>query len=85
MLIRSEGDYESSLMATSFTQKNCRTMFGSMVILEELSFKFVESKEFHQFCWALNPKFVIPSRVIVAKDCFHMYMKEKKKFKSVLT
>ena len=60
-------------------------MLASMVILDELPFKFVESEGFHQFCRALNPKFVIPSRVTIPKDCFQMYMKEKKKLKSVLT
>ncbi|KAL0546175.1 hypothetical protein IC582_016081 [Cucumis melo] len=41
--------------------------------------KFVESEEFHPFCWAINQKSVIPLRVTIAKDCFQMYMKEKKK------
>ena len=52
-----EGDEysENSLMATSFTQENCRTIIACMVILDELSFKFVESEEFDQFCQALNP------------------------------
>ena len=65
-------------MATFFTQENCRTMFASMVILDELSFKYVKIEGFHQFCRALNPKFVIPSRVTVANDCFLMYMWKKK-------
>ena len=83
--VEGEGDSNSSLMTTSFIKENCRTMLASMVILDELPFKFVESEGFHQFCRALNPKFVIPSRVTVAKDCFQMYMKQKKKLKSVLT
>ena len=83
--VEGKGDSKSSLMATPLTQANCRTMFARMVILDELSFKFVESEWFHQFCLTLDPKFVIPSRVTVAKDCFQMYMKEKKRLKSVLT
>uniref|UniRef100_A0A9I9ED20 HAT C-terminal dimerisation domain-containing protein n=1 Tax=Cucumis melo TaxID=3656 RepID=A0A9I9ED20_CUCME len=70
--VEGEGDSESSLMAASFSQENCRKMLARMVILDELPFKFVESKGFHQFCRALNPKFVILSRVIVAKDCFQI-------------
>ena len=66
------------IMATFFTQENYRTMLASMVILDELSFKFVESEGFYQFCRALNPKVVIPSRVFVSNDCFQMYMKGKK-------
>ncbi|KAL4021214.1 hypothetical protein IC575_020006 [Cucumis melo] len=83
--VEGEGDSESNLMTASFTQENCRKMLARMVILDELPFKFVESEGFHQFCRALNPKFVIPSRVTVAKDCFQMYMKEKKKLKNALT
>uniref|UniRef100_A0A9I9E8D2 BED-type domain-containing protein n=1 Tax=Cucumis melo TaxID=3656 RepID=A0A9I9E8D2_CUCME len=65
--VEGEGDSESSLMATSFTQENCRKMLARMVILDELPFKFVESEGFHKFCRALNPKFVIPSREDCAK------------------
>uniref|UniRef100_A0A9I9EA04 Zinc finger BED domain-containing protein RICESLEEPER 2-like n=1 Tax=Cucumis melo TaxID=3656 RepID=A0A9I9EA04_CUCME len=70
--VEGEGDSESSLMAASFTQENCRKMLARMVILDEFPFKFVESEGFHQFCRALNPKFVIPSRVTVAKDYFQI-------------
>ncbi|KAA0068066.1 putative transposase [Cucumis melo var. makuwa] len=45
--VEGEGDSESSLMAASFTQENCRKMLARMVILDELPFKFVESEEFH--------------------------------------
>ena len=76
--VEGEGDSNSSLMTTSFIKENCRTMLASMVILDELSFIFVGSEGFHQFCRALNPKFVIPSRVTVANDCFLMYMWKKK-------
>ncbi|XP_050946530.1 zinc finger BED domain-containing protein RICESLEEPER 2-like [Cucumis melo] len=41
--VEGEGDFESSLMAASFTQENCRKMLARMVILDELPFKFVET------------------------------------------
>uniref|UniRef100_A0A9I9EB68 HAT C-terminal dimerisation domain-containing protein n=1 Tax=Cucumis melo TaxID=3656 RepID=A0A9I9EB68_CUCME len=48
--VEGERDSESSLMVTSFTQENCNTMLASMVIFDELPFKFVESEWFHQLC-----------------------------------
>ncbi|XP_050941542.1 zinc finger BED domain-containing protein RICESLEEPER 2-like [Cucumis melo] len=41
--VEGEGDSESSLMAASFSQENCRKMLARMVILDELPFKFVET------------------------------------------
>ncbi|KAA0068144.1 zinc finger BED domain-containing protein RICESLEEPER 2-like isoform X3 [Cucumis melo var. makuwa] len=37
--VEGEGDSESSLMAASFTQENCRKMLARMVILDEFPFK----------------------------------------------
>ncbi|KAA0026197.1 putative transposase [Cucumis melo var. makuwa] len=40
--VEGEGDSESSSMAASFTQENCRKMLARMVILDELPFKSIE-------------------------------------------
>uniref|UniRef100_A0A9I9E9F0 BED-type domain-containing protein n=1 Tax=Cucumis melo TaxID=3656 RepID=A0A9I9E9F0_CUCME len=47
--VEGEGDSKSSLMATSFISEKCKTMLATIVILDELSFKFIESEGFINF------------------------------------
>lgn len=45
-----------------YDRKVVRLMLSKMIILDELTFKFIESVEFRIFMSTLCPKFVIPSR-----------------------
>ena len=80
-----EGDSGYTLLATSFNVEHCRKMLARMIIVDELAFRFVQGEGFRAFCSPLQPKFFIPSRATVAKDCSQLYSSEKKKLKSVLT
>ncbi|KNA11902.1 hypothetical protein SOVF_130440 [Spinacia oleracea] len=55
-----------------------------MVIVDELPFKFVEGQGFRHFCSVIEPRFHLPSRITVAKDCYESYLTEKRKLKSLL-
>jgi hypothetical protein len=48
-----------------------------MVIINELSFNFMEGKGFRLFSRTMQPKFDIPSRFIVMRDCLKLYVEEK--------
>uniref|UniRef100_A0A803L0M6 BED-type domain-containing protein n=1 Tax=Chenopodium quinoa TaxID=63459 RepID=A0A803L0M6_CHEQI len=39
---------------------------------------------FRHFCGVMEPRFNVPSRITVAKDCFETYLTEKRKLKNVL-
>ena len=50
-----------------------------MIIMDELSFKFVENEGFKLCCSIACPEFDPPSRVTIVRDIFQLYLDEKKK------
>ena len=50
-----------------------------MIIMDELSFKFVENEGFKLFCSIVCPKFDPPSTVTIARDIFELCLEEKKR------
>ena len=55
-----------------------------MVVIDELSFCFVEGEGFKSFVQTLQPKFVPPSRVTISRDIFHLFLDEMFKLKKEL-
>ncbi|KAI8550192.1 hypothetical protein RHMOL_Rhmol06G0085800 [Rhododendron molle] len=72
------------LVATSFSQGSARTALVEMVMLDELSFAFVEGAGFRKFCKALQPMFEPISRYTVARDVVKIFNREKAKLMNVL-
>jgi len=52
-----------------------------MVIIDELCFNFMEGKGFRLFSRILQPRFDIPSRFTVMRDCLKLYVEEKERLK----
>ncbi|KAL4561599.1 hypothetical protein LXL04_033769 [Taraxacum kok-saghyz] len=67
--------------AVEFSQSDCRIACVKMIILDELSFRFVEQEGFKLFCSIACPKFDIPSCITVSRDIKKLYCDEKKKLK----
>ena len=61
----------------SFDQEAIRNALANMVIVDKLPFKFVEAEGFKQFMSVACPRFKIPSRWTVSRDCFNAYVKIK--------
>ena len=55
-----------------------------MIIVDELPFKFVEGLGFLHYSSVLEPRFCVPLRVTIAKDCYEIFISEKRKLKSYL-
>lgn len=51
-----------------------------MIILDELSFRVVQHEGFHDFCGITQPRFQVPSRFTIAKNCYDIFLSEKEKF-----
>ncbi|WJX61075.1 cellulase [Trifolium repens] len=82
----SEDDPNSvSLKLVDFNQERTRMALAKMVIIDELPFKYVENEGFKMFMSEAQPRFKIPSRVSVARDCLNLYFDEKEKLKSILS
>ena len=75
-----------NLVAVNFTVEGCRKRIAEMIIIDELSFKFVEGEGFRRLMNYIQPKMTkLPSRTTVARDCLNIYMEEKKALKSALS
>ena len=55
-----------------------------MIILDELPFKFVEGKGFKRCMLLACPRFRIPSRWTIVRDCYQIYIDEKISLKRFL-
>ena len=55
-----------------------------MVIVDELPFRFVDGKDFRNCMAAACPRFRLPSRWTIARDCYQIYVDEKVKLKQLL-
>ncbi|KAK4349183.1 hypothetical protein RND71_031938 [Anisodus tanguticus] len=62
-----------------FDQEFTRKALARMIIVDELPFMFVEREGFRYFCKAINPAFVMPSRATVTRDCYKLFIEERKK------
>ena len=68
----------------NFDHDVCRKALARMIIIDELPFSFVELEGFRYLCKSLNPAFSIPSRPTITRDCYSLYIEEKKKLKSMI-
>ena len=51
---------------------------AKMIIVDELPFSFVEKEGFKNFMRVTMPQFYILSHRTVMRDCYELYLKEKK-------
>ena len=60
-----------------FTIESAQTLIAEMIIIDELSFRFVENEGFRRFVegtlMLVEPRFVIPSRTTIARDILGIY------------
>ncbi|WOG87427.1 hypothetical protein DCAR_0206652 [Daucus carota subsp. sativus] len=77
----SESGSGSNLVAVGFNQSECRAACAKMIVIDELSFRFVEQEGFRLFCSVACPRFIIPSRHTIARDIMKLYNSEKAKLR----
>ncbi|KAK1398327.1 hypothetical protein POM88_008190 [Heracleum sosnowskyi] len=75
----------SNLLAVTFNKVRCRNVLAKFVVKDEKAFKVVEGEGFKELVQELQPMFVVPSRVTIARDVHHLYFKERAKLMEVLT
>lgn len=68
----------------SYSVEDYRKTLANMVIIDEMPFRIVEGVGFKRYSKVLQPKFELPSRVTVARDCWQLYIEQKSKLKKVL-
>ncbi|XP_050211323.1 zinc finger BED domain-containing protein RICESLEEPER 2-like [Mercurialis annua] len=80
-----EGNEGQGQLGTwKFSQEAVRNAVAYMIIVDELPFRFVEGMGFKRLMNVACPRFNIPSRWTVNRDCYQMYLDEKLKLKTIL-
>jgi hypothetical protein len=80
----SEGS-SGNLVIDKFNASKIRAAISKMIIVDELPFRFVEGEGFQDFMKTVEPRFSIPSRFTIMRDCFKLFMSEKEKLRMFLT
>ncbi|XP_056695039.1 zinc finger BED domain-containing protein RICESLEEPER 4-like [Spinacia oleracea] len=83
VFIDSEGG-EAKVKNWVLNVKDVRDAISYMIIVGELPFRHVEKPGFKHLMATCCPKFHIPSLFTIARDCLHLYGKEKTNLKEIL-
>ncbi|XP_050203460.1 uncharacterized protein LOC126653578 [Mercurialis annua] len=77
-----EGDEGMRQLGTwKFSQADVRNVLAYMIIIDELPFRFIEGKGFKRLMNVACPRSNTPSRWIVNRDCYQMYLDGRLKLK----
>ena len=69
-------------ISTGYNLEHCRKVVVEFVICDQMSFKVVEGHGFRKMINRLEPRFTVASTVTVSRDCYQLFLNEKKKFKA---
>jgi hypothetical protein len=73
-----------TIKAVGYSYEECRKALGKMIIVDELPFNFVENQGFKSFCQVMQPRFDVPSRLMIWRNCLKIYAVGKEKLKKAL-
>ena len=83
-VVDGDGVKIGNLKVVKYDPESIRQVLASMIIRDELSFKVIEGEGFKDYSRLLEPRFVIPSRITVWRDCMKIFMENKKLLKNHL-
>ncbi|CAI8587390.1 unnamed protein product [Vicia faba] len=75
----------NALFGIQFDIELCIQALARMIIVDELPFSFVENEGFRHFMSVTQPRFPLPRRISIARDCLSLYVSEKHKLRSMFT
>ncbi|KAL9667777.1 hypothetical protein QQ045_002145 [Rhodiola kirilowii] len=67
------------LVTVKWSEQGCREAAVKMIVMDELSFSFIEKEGFRYFCRYTVPDWHVPSRRVICKQFLKMYAAEKAK------
>jgi len=74
-----------NLVIAKYNAQKIRLAISKMIIVDELPFKFVEGDGFQEFMKTVEPRFLIPSRYTIMRDCVKIFMSEKEKLRAMFS
>ena len=66
----------------SYDPKVIRAAIAKFIIVDELPFRIVSKDGFKEMIHTLEPRFKVPSRITIMKDCMKLYLEEKCRLKA---
>ncbi|GJU19766.1 zinc finger BED domain-containing protein RICESLEEPER 2-like protein [Tanacetum coccineum] len=72
------------LQVWKFNQEKARRSIAEMLIINELPFKFVDNERYRRSMKICQPLLFVPTRTTIRRDCYELYLDEKKKLKAQL-
>jgi hypothetical protein len=75
---------EGTLKEIGYSYDECRQVLVKMVIINEFPFNFMEGKGFILFSRTMQPKFDIPSRFTIMRDCLKLYIEENERLRTAI-
>ncbi|CAI8611251.1 unnamed protein product [Vicia faba] len=75
----------NALVGIHFDIELCRQALARMIIVDELHFSFVENEGFCHFMSVTQPRFPLPGRISISRDCLSLYVSDKHKLRSMFT
>ena len=79
-----KGEFSNELVVAKFSIERIQIALARMIIVDELPFRFVEHDGFIYFIGVVEPRFPVPSRLTMARDCIKLWLGEKEKLISYL-
>ena len=79
-----KGEGGNKLVLRKFSVERLSMALARIITTDELPFRFVEHSGLIDFMAEVEPRFEVPSRVTVAKDCLRVYIREKESLRKVL-
>ncbi|KAK9271914.1 hypothetical protein L1049_002280 [Liquidambar formosana] len=79
-----DGAGSGALKVVNYSDKAYRNALAKMIFVDELPFRHVEKEGFRSFCAVLEPRFTLPCRTTVARDCMKLFYERKGKLKKAL-
>ncbi|XP_043806223.1 zinc finger BED domain-containing protein RICESLEEPER 3-like [Manihot esculenta] len=68
-----------TLTTWRYDENTIRKALVHMIIIDELPFRFVEGEGFRSLMRAICPRFRIPSRWTISRDCYDLFIEERSK------
>lgn len=81
--VKGEEDNTCNLMTAKYCGEKIREAISKMIIVDELPFIFVEGQGFREFMKTVEPRFPIPSRYTMMRDCIKLYLVEKENLRKM--
>uniref|UniRef100_A0A803MLD9 Transposase n=1 Tax=Chenopodium quinoa TaxID=63459 RepID=A0A803MLD9_CHEQI len=75
---------QDKMKAWALNIDDARDSLAYMIIVDELPFRHVEKPGFRHFMSVVCPRFHIPSRTTIARDCLQLHAKERTQLKELL-